>query len=193
MHVQEEERRRLALELHDDPLQRATLLARRLAGRGLDEEQESAEDVAIALRAICYGLRPPMLDDLGLATALKRLVSDVAARSDVQVLLHPSGAAAERVDPALELALYRVAQEGLNNVLKHAHARQASVSLERGADWIELRIEDDGRGTSGDYRSPNSLGLVGIRERLLPWAGQVHIGPRPQGGGTLLQARARLA
>jgi signal transduction histidine kinase len=193
MHVQEEERRRLALELHDDPLQRATLLARRLAGRGLDEEQESAEDVAIALRAICYGLRPPMLDDLGLAAALDRLISDVAARSDVQVLLHLGGpAAAERVDPALELALYRVAQEGLNNVLKHAHARQASVSLERGPDWIELRIEDDGRGTSGDYRAPNSLGLVGIRERLLPWAGQVHIGPRPQGGGTLLLARVRV-
>jgi signal transduction histidine kinase len=118
----------------------------------------------------------------------------VAARSDVQVQLHLHGpAATERVDPSLELALYRVAQEGLNNVLKHAHAQRASVSLEHGAAWIELRIEDDGVGTDSDYRSPNSLGLVGIRERLLPWAGEVHIGPRPQGGGTLLRARARLA
>ena len=193
MRVQEEERRRLALELHDDPLQRATLLARRLAGRGLDREQESAEDVAISLRAICYGLRPPMLDDLGLVAALERLVGDMAARSDVQVLLHLSGPeASQRVDPELELALYRVAQEGLNNVLKHAQASQASVTLERGPDWIELRVEDDGCGTETAYHSPRSLGLVGIRERLLPWAGQVAIGRRPQGGGTRLEARVTL-
>jgi signal transduction histidine kinase len=131
------------------------------------------------LRAICYGLRPPMLDDLGLVAALERLVGDMAARSDVQVLLHLSGPeAGQRVDPELELALYRVAQEGLNNVLKHAQAHQARVTLERGPDWIELRVEDDGRGAgTGEtaYSSPRSLGLVGIRERLMPWAGQVSV------------------
>jgi signal transduction histidine kinase len=193
MRVQEEERRRLALELHDDPLQRASLLARRLAGQGLVDEHEAAEDVAIALRAICYGLRPPMLDDLGLPAALDRLVSDVAARSDVQVNLLLDGfAESDRLDPELELALYRVAQEALNNVLKHAQAEHALVRVVGTDDALELHVEDDGRGTGGEYSSERSLGIVGMRERLMPWDGHVTITARPR-GGTRVVARARRA
>jgi signal transduction histidine kinase len=192
MRVQEEERRSLALELHDDPLQRVSLLGRRLAGRGLDVEHQAAEDVAIALRAVCYGLRPPMLDDLGLQAALGRLVSDVAARSDVQVTLEfDDPQAIGRTDLDLELALYRVAQEALNNVLKHAHAQRATVALAYTGNLAELRIEDDGQGASSGYSRPQSLGVVGMRERLTPWAGNVAIGPRV-GGGTALVARAHL-
>jgi signal transduction histidine kinase len=191
MRVQEEERRRLALELHDDPLQRASLLARRLAGRGLVSEQEAAEDVAIALRAICYGLRPPMLDDLGLGAALDRLVGDVAARSDVQVNLLLEGfAMGDRLDADLEVALYRVTQEALNNVLKHAEAEHALVKVFGTDDAIELHVEDDGRGTAGDYSNERSLGVVGMRERLMPWDGQVTISARPH-GGTRVVARVR--
>jgi signal transduction histidine kinase len=192
MRVQEEERRRLALELHDDPLQRASLLARRLAGRGMASEQEAAEDVAVALRAICHGLRPPVLDDLGLVPALDRLVSDVAGRSEVQLSLSLHGLSAEqRLEPDLELALYRVAQEALNNVLKHAQAESALVKLVGSGDAIELHVEDDGRGTVNDYSSERSLGIVGMRERLMPWDGQVTINARPQ-GGTRVVARASL-
>jgi signal transduction histidine kinase len=123
---------------------------------------------------------------------LDRLVSDVAARSEVQVNLAIEGLTpGERLDRNLELALYRIAQEALNNVLKHAQAEHALLKLVSAGDTIELHVEDDGRGTAGEYSSETSLGIVGMRERLMPWSGQVRIAARPE-GGTRVVARAWL-
>jgi len=190
--VQEEERRKLALDLHDDPLQRAAMLHRRLGALerelpevpDLDVCRESAELIEVGLRAICVGLRPRMLDDLGLEAAAQWLVRDVRARSDLEIELDVSTTDGEpfgRLDPDLEIGLYRVAQEALNNAVKHARATQVVVVLVREADAIRLRVVDDGQGLQ-DGPSATSLGLLGMRERLAAWNAAVSIENEPHGG-----------
>jgi signal transduction histidine kinase len=195
--VQEEERRRLALDLHDDALQRAVLLTRQLkssaeAGRVEAHWSEAVNEITLSLRAICTGLRPPMLDDFGLGSALEWLVNSLRARSELNIFLEiaPAGAAFERMEPDLALALYRVAQEALNNILKHAGATHAWVILEQAGGSIRLEVTDNGVGLKpGDPgQGPSiSLGLLGMRERLAPWGGQVSVESAP-GGGTTVSA-----
>src|SRR5207302_2879334 len=116
----------IALDLHDDPLQRAILLTREmneLAGETFlpSHVRRSAEEIAISLRAICTGLRPPMLDDLGLAASLEWLASDISARSDLSASLKVDGfgsVGSTRLETNLEVALYRAAQEALTNCVK---------------------------------------------------------------------------
>ncbi|HEY3058565.1 MAG TPA: ATP-binding protein [Chloroflexota bacterium] len=192
MCVQEEERRRLAFELHDDPLQRAVLLKRKLAdleraSADMAPWREAAEDIVVALRAICSGLRPPMLDDLGLPAAAEWLVGNQRGRSELEISLEVStfdGEPFGRLEPELELALYRVAQEALNNTLKHANATRAGIWLTRDAAVIRLRVADDGQGlsASSNEASPTSLGLLGMRERLARWDAEVAVGDAIAGG-----------
>ena len=138
MQVQEEERSRLALDLHDDPLQRAILLAREISesSPGLDRPRlrAEAEEIISSLRAICAGLRPPVLDDFGLVAGLESLVNEARARSDLNITLDVmprDEANFGRLSPELETALYRVAQEALNNCIKHAGATSVEVTLNR--------------------------------------------------------------
>ncbi len=202
LRAQEEERRRIALDLHDDPLQRAVLLARDL-GDGPEHpvtahDRRVLEDIIGSLRAVCAGLRPPVLDDLGLVAGLEWLVDDVRARADfaVDLLVEPgAGAAAPRLEPALETALYRVAQEALNNCLKHARATRVLVALHRDAGRVILRVADDGAGccpadAPAGGRAPH-LGILGMRERLRPWGGIVAVDGGP-GGGTVVTATVAL-
>lgn len=200
MQVQEDERRTLALDLHDDPLQRALLLARELgeaeeASPQSERWRQAVEDIIVSLRAICVGLRPPALDDFGLAAGLERLVSDLRARSDLATWLRvetadrgPFG----RLRSDLETALYRVAQEALNNCARHARATRVAVTLVRDPRTIRLRVVDDGQG----YRPAadpgrSRLGIVGMRERLSPWGGVVTVEDGPT-GGTVLSAEILL-
>ncbi len=201
MQVQEEERRRLALDLHDDPLQRAILLARQLneAPPGSYDQQlaGSVEEIIISLRAICTGLHPPALDDFGLVAGLDWLLHDVQARSDLTISLSTdiSGhAPSHRLEPDLEIALYRVAQEALNNCLKHAGATQVSVTLCQEPTRIWLRVVDDGQGIDPDARQAREslhLGILGMRERLRPWGGSLSLEGNPS-GGTVVSAEIPL-
>lgn len=195
MQVQEEERRRLALDLHDDPLQRAILLARELGDARDDGPARSwrraVDEIIVSLRAICTGLRPPVLDDFGLVAGLEWLVNDLRARSDLTASLQvesANGSAFDRFAPDLELALYRVAQEALNNCVKHARATTVTVALYRDDTRIRLQVVDDGQGFghSGepDRRSLH-LGILGMRERLRPWEGKVTVEANPSGGTTV--------
>ncbi|MGZ3680625.1 MAG: GAF domain-containing sensor histidine kinase, partial [Ktedonobacterales bacterium] len=201
LQAHEEERRRIALDLHDDPLQRAILLTREMseiAGETLPSHaRRSAEEIAISLRAICTGLRPPMLDDLGLVASLEWLASDISARSDLTASLMVDGfesVECTRLEANLEVALYRVAQEALTNCVKHARASHVWVTLQRESDMVRLRVIDDGQGWNSTAentdRGPH-LGLLGMRERLRPWGGTVQIGANPA-GGTLVSADVRL-
>ncbi|HEX5417642.1 MAG TPA: ATP-binding protein [Chloroflexota bacterium] len=200
LRVQEEERRRLALDLHDDPLQTATLLARELADRAdLPETPRwhaSVDEIVIALRSICMGLRPPFLDDFGLPGGLEWLVHDASARSNLVAHLAvqaPAGEPFGRLPVELETALFRIAQEALANCQKHARANQVTVTLTRAPGRVTLLIADDGRGAQRTPRQPDpsgearSLGIVGMRERLRSFRGTVVVAARPE-GGTLVKA-----
>jgi signal transduction histidine kinase len=191
--AQEEERRRIALELHDEPLQRAILLYRGISAAPEHPQAQrwlaDVEEIVTSLRATCNGLRPRVLDDFGLVAGLEWLVNDARARSDVDIGLTTAIADAAspggRLPAELELALYRIAQEALNNCLKHAEARRVSVTLWRAGGPIRLTVADDGKGFEETRRGGGAgahLGILGMRERLRPWNGFVTVGAGPKGG-----------
>lgn len=200
LQVQEEERLRLARELHDDPLQQLMYLARTLeeiaedpllAERLVDlvgKGRLIARSASTAVRTLILGLRPPMLDDLGLVPALRQLIQKLPRAGQLTVSLEINGLES-RLPAELELTAYRVVQESLNNVVRHAEARTATVTISFGEDVV-LRIRDDGRGMPpASHRLPGvdaGLGLVGLRERVSQAGGRLMISTRP-GRGTVIQ------
>ncbi|MCA9832526.1 MAG: sensor histidine kinase [Thermomicrobiales bacterium] len=178
--AQEDERKRIARELHDDTSQVlfAQLLRvsamknseneeiRAVAGQLEDMFAESME----AVRRLGHELRPPSLDDLGLREATGALVQRMRDRSGIDIT-YDASELRERTDEAIELVLYRVAQEALTNMWKHAHATAANVTLALVDDGIELVVEDNGRGFNphGENRSDGKglgLGVFGMQERV---------------------------
>ena len=162
--AQDEERHRIARELHDDMVPR--LHAARLAverAANADAEAQLGE-IATSIRTIAHDLHPPALEYLDLRKALSDLVDRHRNRPGPELEL----AALEEVsvpgDPAI--ALYRVAQEGLHNALKHASAGHIRLLLERDPDQVRLVIEDDGTGMPAVRRGKPSFGLRSMRERL---------------------------
>ncbi len=203
--VQEEVRRRIALELHDDAMQRAILLAREFEDRAENaarhpDWRESVVELVIALRSVCVGLYPTVLDDLGLPAGLEQLVSELRAKTDVSADLLVAGSNGDdfgRLDRELELALYRIAQESLNNVRKHSSARHVLVSLRRVEGAVELTVSDDGaiqpaRGPALPSQPDivPGLGVAGMRHRLARWNGSLSIADHE--GGVQVHARAPL-
>ncbi|MCW5853391.1 MAG: HAMP domain-containing protein [Anaerolineae bacterium] len=202
LQAQEEERRRVARELHDEAAQALTsLLVRvRLLERSAtpDEARQHVQELrkltAEALeevRRVALELRPTILDDLGLVAALGWRVDEFNAASAARVTLTVAGLE-ERLPATVELAFYRVAQEALTNVLRHAHAQNARVTVRREDGWVMLDIVDDGMGF--DPQTPrkagsHGLGLVGMRERMALIGGELNI-QAAEGGGTRITARA---
>ncbi|HET9755282.1 MAG TPA: PAS domain-containing sensor histidine kinase [Candidatus Limnocylindrales bacterium] len=177
--AREEERRRIARELHDGPVQSLVLLWRKLdeLGEGassasradLGEARSMAESIAHDLRRFSRDLRPSVLDDLGLEPALRAEVATFAARSGVDARFAARGEV-RRLSPEVELTLLRITQEALHNVERHAQARKATVRLVFGRPAVRLMVTDDGRGFEShrDSRSlleAGKLGLVGMQER----------------------------
>ncbi|MGE5288583.1 MAG: ATP-binding protein [Micromonosporaceae bacterium] len=200
--VQEEERRKLAQELHDDPLQNLVYLTRALDDLSEDATLpaglqpavryggELAGEAATALRKVIHGLRPPVLDDIGIASALRQLVADVRKRSTLAIALRCAGA--ENGLPSnLKLTVYRIVQESLNNVVRHAQACHAMVRVRFG-DPLTLTISDDGRGIPHNLGSadgpPPGLGLIGMRERATLAGGTLRVSTRSP-HGTIVHAR----
>jgi PAS domain S-box-containing protein len=203
-HAREEERRHVARELHDELGQRlsalkldvAALLAQPAARDGATGERlravlEGVDGAVAATRRIAADLRPAMLDDLGLNAALEWLVADLAQRAQLEIELH-----GEPLDDSLGEAatttIYRIVQEGLTNVTRHAQARRARVELHRDGSELLVGIEDDGRGLApGDTDKRSSSGLAGIRERARILDGSATICNRA-GGGCRLEVRLPL-
>lgn len=198
--VQEDERRGLAQDLHDDPLQTLTYLVRTLEQLSYDpllpssvaaqvrHDGELAAEVVNSLRKVIRGLRPPVLDDLGLVAALRHLVKEVHDRCGLPIVLRVSGDEA-RLASTSELTVYRVTQEALNNIVRHAQAKHIRVDLSF-ADSVQLTVTDDGRGmpeTSGLREGPGGLGLVGMRERVALAGGSLETRAR-RPHGTLVRA-----
>ena len=177
---QEEERRRLARELHDDTIQSLIALNQQgqLAQMALDghpalgqlEEMQAMTAQMIAdLRRLTRDLRPIYLEDLGLVPALDMLARDTSTSLNIPVEFKASGSD-RRLRPEVELALYRMAQEALSNVARHAHASSANLTLDFGSDTITLAISDDGRGfnvpeSPAEMAPTGHYGLLGIQER----------------------------
>jgi signal transduction histidine kinase len=192
MAVQEEERRAIALDVHDDALQRAILLARDIAEAADDPRtrrlRAAADDVIAALRAVCMGLRPPLLDELGLEAGLRRLLSEFSARTDLTARLlvdFDDSRGTVRVHKDLELALYRVTQEALNNCAKHSRATDVCVLLRYDTTRLFLEISDNGTAIRRSDGDASQLGLLGMRERLRPWSGTVSVETHPTSGTTV--------
>jgi len=199
--VQEEERRKLAQELHDDPLQNLMYLTRALDDLSEDAALprhlvpaiqyggELAGASATALRKVIHGLRPPVLDDIGITSALRQLVADVGKRSPLTVTLRCTGTE-NGLPPELKLTAYRIVQESLNNIVRHAGARRATVRVTFG-DSLSLTISDDGKGIppnvgSAEGQQPG-LGLIGMRERATLAGGTLQVSARSP-RGTVVRA-----
>ena len=207
--VQEDERRRLARELHDGLGQTLTALTNQLARvqqklgeRDGDELAarlaDSVEMARLALnetRELSRLLRPPVLDDLGLATALSWLARTLEQRAGLHVELSLTGIE-ERFDPELETLVFRIAQEALTNVLRHACVDQARVALSRSGGLLVLRVSDGGQGfnpqaaMAGGEMATGS-GLRGMRDRCELFGGHIEIVSAP-GQGTLISAAVPL-
>jgi two-component system sensor histidine kinase UhpB len=206
--VQEEERRRLARELHDGLGQTLTALTLQLerlreklelaalpelTGR-LDDSVEMARLALNETRELSRLLRPPVLDDLGLAAALSWLARTLDQRTGLKVELELA-ALGERLDPDLETLLFRLIQEALTNVLRHSGAGRAQVALRRAGASLELRVTDAGSGFDPGAvlaGGTNGSGLRGMRDRLELFGGQLQLASAP-GRGTVIAASVPLA
>ncbi len=191
--AQEQERARVAVDLHDGPLQKAILLAR---ARGRDEVVidpiEIARDLVSELREISSRLRPSILDDLGLVSAIDWLLDAVSKRTMIATSFSLNRVEEDdRFDSERELALFRVTQEAINNAVKHSEASNLDVSLSRDDDELVLLISDDGVGFSSSTYSRTTnrdggVGLGGMRERVVHLDGSLEISSAPGSGTTIL-------
>jgi signal transduction histidine kinase len=199
---QELERRRLARELHDETGQALTsvLLGLRALEDAKDEQQvrraaADLRELVVAtlqdVRRLAVELRPKALDDFGLVAALERLVQTFSDATGIAVELQ-ARLDEERLPSEVETTLYRIVQEALTNVAKHADARAVSVLLVRRDSSVAAVVEDDGRGFASDDADRGGIGLDGMRERVALLEGRLDVESSP-GGGTTLVAEVPLA
>ena len=178
--VQEEERRRISRDLHDDINQRLALLAMEIegverqlssspvhVGRAVRAIQDRVVELSEDVRHLAYQFHPSILDDLGLPIALQRLVDDFTARSNVQGSFGHKNIP-EVVPQEIATCLYRVAQESLNNVARHAEASRVDVELIRSRSGLTVTITDDGVGfvSEQSQNGRHGLGLLSMKERV---------------------------
>jgi len=197
---QEQERKRIARELHDDTAQALVVLGRRLEmaedieGRDgilqeLSDLRDMVDDTLKGVRSFTRDLRPPLLEELGLPRSLQLLGDRIQRQEPLEIVVNIEGEVRPLL-PEVELGLYRLAQEGLNNVRRHAHARHATVDLIYGGSILVLRISDDGVGFDApedpsELVHSGRLGLMGIHERARLFGGRAEILSAP-GQGTVV-------
>lgn len=207
--AQEEERRRIARELHDQMGQDLTVLMLGLkalcdAAPGdsmipahVEPLQAVAMRIGREMRTLALQLRPPALDDLGLAAALANYVEQWSARTLIAVDFHTIGMEAQRLPSLIETALYRLTLEALTNVLKHAQATNVSVIIEQRTDAVHMIVEDNGGGfdveaTRRDCHAERHLGLIGMDERVVRLGGTLIL-ESSRGNGTTVFVRIPLS
>ena len=206
---QETERRRIARDLHDQLGQRLTALRLKIASlKDAASENEiltpkinRLQEIALRLDAevsyLAWELRPSALDDLGFTAAIEAFVQEWSRHRVVPADFQSAKLSKRRLNKEIETHLYRITQEALNNIAKHAEAKQVSVVLEKRGDQIILIIEDDGKGfdpakVKAPDRAGRGLGLLGMQERATLIGGDVEIESSP-GNGTTVYVRVPLA
>ncbi len=202
LHAQEEERQRIARELHDETIQTLALLCRRLSSiestdsslspksvEEIEEARNIAEGIVGDLRDFTKALRPPILEDLGLVASIRRLLLDFSERSGIQSDISITGEE-QRLPYDSGVALFRIAQEALWNVERHSGAEKVAITLNFAANEVELKIKDDGVG----FKVPpvlrslpvgGHLGLLGMHERAESLGGRFSIRSSPSKGTTI--------
>lgn len=207
LHAQEEERRTIARELHDEVGQvlmavkvELALAQRRIETAGgtgtiLDDVQSLTDGALHTVRDLSRLFHPALLDDLGLAAAIDWYLKGFGKRHGIQVDLRHQ-MSGQRLDPDVETAAYRIVQEALTNVAKHARARACHVSLACQDEQLTISIDDDGVGFDVHEGAHTGLGLIGIRERVAQLDGRLSIESTPGEGTTIclrLPTRSRHA
>jgi signal transduction histidine kinase len=200
--TQENERKNLSRELHDAVGQSLSAVQfelhdlavvispqqEQLRGR-VDRIRELVESSLAMIRNMARLLRPTMLDDLGLAAALEGQAREISRSTGVQIDVRASGLSAELPDEH-KTCVFRIAQEALNNVCRHANADSVKITLETSDTWVLVTIQDDGRGFRPDQTK--GLGLIGMHERVENLGGTLGIRSEP-GQGTRIEARLPFA
>ncbi len=207
--AQEDERKRVARELHDDLGQALGALALQTEAieQLIDSDTEAAinqlnltrdliTDTTDRMYELILALRPSTLDDLGLIAALQSHAERFLNGSGIIFELNAAGLTS-RLEPEMETALYRIYQEALNNVRRHSGAKKVSITMTMQDGFLKSEIQDDGRGfdlrrLDSNEDSPHGLGLLGIKERVSQWGGNVDIITKP-GSGTLIRLRFPIA
>ncbi|MBY0308090.1 MAG: sensor histidine kinase [Phycisphaerales bacterium] len=190
--AQEDERARIALDLHDELGQQLTavLIGARAVrdATTLQAARERSEAVTAAagsalesVRAISRGLRPPALNDLGLRPALERLADEFRSVHDIEVEMNLGLGADDRFSGHVETCIYRLVQEALTNVSRHSGARCARVCVSATARGVEASVSDDGKGFDAGSVRPG-VGLAGMRERIAALGGELDVEAAPGRG-----------
>lgn len=202
LNVQEEERKRISRELHDEFGQALTAVNVSLAflknsvnveqcdvHKKITETQKLLEQTMEAVHSFSRELRPAMLDDLGIVPALRSFVKSFAERTKVHVSFR-AAEEVEQLENEQKIVLYRVAQESLTNIAKHAQASHGSITLRKARDGVAMEIKDNGKSfrvhEKMSPRSRNRLGLLGIQERVRLANGKLHVESTPGKGTKLL-------
>jgi signal transduction histidine kinase len=200
--AQEEERHRIARDLHDDAVQQLILLIRQLEEviencqqpahrQQLQTVYQRAQEILAELRRFSRDLRPATLDELGLVAALEWIANDLRDRTGIDTTVEIDGLP-ERLPQDIETALFRIAQETLRNVERHASATSVAVSARFAATHVEVGVVDDGVGFAllgpDEPQQATTFGLLGMRERALLIGGELDISSQP-GKGTRITAR----
>lgn len=195
--AQEEERRRVARDIHDGPAQSIANLVFRveLAQQLIDKDIEKAKEVLVELkdlirlsmqdvRKIIYDLRPMSLDDLGLIPTLKRYINKFMDETGIIVDLEVTGEK-RRLSKSYEVTIFRLIQEALNNVYKHSNATTGQVRLEYMPDQINLMVKDDGVGFDPDQIEGDKFGLISMKERCKLLGGRIDVKSQVNKGTTI--------
>ncbi|HEY8561039.1 MAG TPA: ATP-binding protein [Pyrinomonadaceae bacterium] len=196
--AQEEERKRISRNIHDHLGQQLTALRLMLSSlkdhpassNQFDKAYTIAEKIDSEIDFLVWELRPTVLDDLGLVKALENYLNEWSRHVKIPVEFHTLGLTERRLSPEIEINLYRIAQEALNNVSKHAKAKHVGVLLEKQDRNVALIIEDNGVGFDLKERERSNgnekgLGLLGIKERALLVNGTAEIESSPENGTTI--------
>jgi PAS domain S-box-containing protein len=202
VNAQEDEQRRISRELHDQMGQSlaALLLGLKALQNSVREEsaaesiqrlQDITNRIADEMHSLIRELRPTALDDLGLQTALANYLEEWAERSNITIDFHSNGLLDQRLGSQLESTIYRIVQEAVNNVIKHAKAQNVGIILEKRGDRVLVIIEDDGVGFDAEelLKTParnRRFGLLGMQERVALVGGSVSIESTPGIGTTVL-------
>ena len=199
--AQEDERQSLARELHDQAGQGLTSLLIRLKALenkckdpslkdGLHHMQSLVSDTIDQIRDLSYSLRPPALEEFGLGTAIKALVEEISEQTGLRIKF--KNRTEEKISPKIETVLYRIVQEGLTNVIRHAEATHVVIELEPRENLLYLKIEDDGKGFDPSDAAPSNgkrhLGLISMNERTELIGGVLEM-YSTVGGGTKIEVK----